>query len=135
VTIFRPDPNPLRRGPQKRFRTPIDGKSYGMELQFFFNIQDKSEQPYWSTLENYVIDNDENQYGKNLLVLCLLVEVGLKGDTKRESNKGLKYLSMAADAFVRPNNEGKYRAYSTKQKVNSFLKRKLLYVNVLCVFF
>lgn len=48
-----------------------------MELQFYFNVQDKfGYPPYWTTLEKYIVDEDETQYGKNLLVLCVFVEVG-----------------------------------------------------------
>lgn len=55
---------------------------YGMELQFFFNTQDRSgDTPYWKTLENYIIDNDPLQYGKHLLVLCVLVEVAPQDET------------------------------------------------------
>jgi hypothetical protein len=52
-----------------------------MEIQFFFNLQSNKDEPtYYNTLEGYMVDNDQSQYGRNLLVLCILVEVGPRNE-------------------------------------------------------
>ncbi|CAL8086682.1 unnamed protein product [Orchesella dallaii] len=99
----------------------VDGKQYGMELEFFFTNKGV---PYWEALAiDKMLEVGGPDIGKNVHILSIMVQATDYGVTTpppgAEFSKAMELLAEVARMFWDTKNKKKYRAAQVRRKLTS----------------